>query len=69
MNSIHLRYRKNLGLLIAFFLLVTVLFVTSAFFARKMTTNFVETEFNNKKVEVYDESIKPFNAFFIEKIL
>lgn len=68
MSGINLHYRKNFGLLIAFFLLVTVLFVTSAFFARTMTTNFVETEFNNKKVEVFDESIKPFNAFFTENI-
>lgn len=68
MSAINLQYRKNFGLLIAFFLLVTILFVASAFFARTMTTNFVETEFNNKKVEVFDESIKPFNAFFTEKI-
>ncbi|MCI0920238.1 sensor histidine kinase [Sphingobacterium rhinopitheci] len=68
MNSINLRYRKNFGLLIAFFVLVTILFVASTFFARTMTTNFVEAEFNNKKVEVFDESIKPFNTFFTEKI-
>jgi len=68
MKPINLRYRKNFGLLVTFFVLVTILFVVSAFFARTMTVNFVETEFNNKKVEVFDESIKPFNSFFSEKI-
>lgn len=68
MAKFDLRYRKNFGLLITFLVLVTVLFVTSAFFARTMTTNFVETEFNNKKVEVFDEFIKPFNEFFASKV-
>lgn len=68
MNPINLRYRKNFGLLVAFFVLVTILFVASAFFARTMTANFVETEFNNKKIEVFDESIKKFNTFFNEKV-
>ena len=68
MAKFDLRYRKNFGLLITFLVLVTVLFVTSAFFARTMTTNFVETEFNNKKVEVFDEFVKPFNEFFASKV-
>src|SRR5690606_17457091 len=33
-----------------------------------MTINFVETEFNNKKVEIFDESILQFTEFFTEKI-
>lgn len=68
MANFDLRYRKNFGLLIVFLVLVTLLFVTSAFFARTMTTNFVETEFNNKKVEVFDDFIKPFNEFFTDKV-
>lgn len=68
MAGFDLRYRKNFGLLIIFLVLVTILFVTSAFFARTMTKNFVETEFNNRKVEVFDEFIKPFNEFFVEKV-
>lgn len=68
MKAVNLRYRKNFGLLIAFFVLVTVLFVASVFFARTMTWNFVETEFNNKKVEVYDESIKQYTSFLTQKV-
>lgn len=68
MGKFDFKYRKNLGLLLAFLLLVTMLFVVSGFLARNMTINFVETEFNNRKVEVFDESIKPFNEFFSTKI-
>lgn len=68
MNKVDIRYRKNLGLLIAFLVFVTVLFVIAAFFARTITRNFVETEFNNRKVEVFDASIQPFNEFFNDKI-
>lgn len=62
------KYRKNLGLLIAFSLLVTALFVIAAYFARIMTRNFVEAEFNNKKAEIFDETIRPFNEFFSERV-
>ena len=68
MAKFDIRYRKNFGLLLAFLVFVTLLFVVSAFFARVMTKNFVETEFNNKKVEVFDESIKAFNEFFNDKV-
>ena len=68
MAKIDSRYKKNLGLLIVFLLFVTLLFVISVFFARTITTNFVQTDFNNRKAEVFDETIKDFNEFFQEKI-
>ncbi len=68
MSNYNLRYRKNWGLLITFSLLVTIFFVIVVYLARVMTINFVETEFNNKKVEIFDESILQFNEFFTEKI-
>jgi len=64
----HLKYRKNFGLLIAFAALVTALFVVAMGLARTMMLNFVETAFNNRKVEVFDRSAEPFNRFFEEKI-
>jgi len=68
MHNQELRYRKNWGLLITFSLLVTILFAVVTYLARVMTINFVETEFNNKKVEIFDESILQFTEFFTEKI-
>ncbi len=63
-----LKYRKNFGLLIAFVVLVTILFVVAMLAARSMIANFIETEFNNRKVEVFDQSVQPFHEFFNEKI-
>ena len=63
-----LKYRKNFGLLIAFVILVSVLFGVAMFSARSMIANFIETEFNNRKVEVFDRSIQPFHEFFNDKI-
>ncbi len=58
------KYRKNIGLLIAFLAFLTVLYVISVFLARTMMSNFVESEFYNRKVDVFDASLKPFNSFF-----
>ncbi len=63
-----LKYRKNFGLLIAFVVLVTILFVVAMLAARSMIINLIETEFNIKKIEVFDKSIQPFNEFFNGKI-
>lgn len=68
MSKLNSRYKKNFGLLIVFLLFVTLLFFISAFFARTITKNFVQTEFNNRKTEVFDETIKDFNEFFQQKI-
>ncbi|MBD1420009.1 sensor histidine kinase [Sphingobacterium chuzhouense] len=63
-----LKYRKNFGLLIAFVILVTLLFGVAMLAARSMIANFIETEFNNRKVEVFDRSVQPFHEFFNDKI-
>ena len=62
------KYKKNLGLLIVFFVLVSLLFIIAAVFARRLTANYVEAEFNNRKAEIFDESISAFNEFFQEKV-
>ncbi|MEJ5054743.1 sensor histidine kinase [Sphingobacterium sp. MYb382] len=63
-----LKYRKIFGLLVAFMVLVTLLFIGAMIFARTMLANLVESEFNNRKVEVLDQSVQPFNEFFNDKI-
>ncbi|NQD72812.1 sensor histidine kinase, partial [Sphingobacterium shayense] len=63
-----LKYRKNFGLLIAFVILVTILFIVAMLAARSMIINLIETEFNIKKIEVFDKSVQPFNEFFNSKI-
>ncbi|MBE8714686.1 sensor histidine kinase [Sphingobacterium hungaricum] len=68
MAKVDVRYRKNFGLLIAFLIVVTLLYVVTVLLGRNLMTNFVEAEFNNRKAEVFDETIKPFNDFFYSKI-
>src|SRR5690606_37259511 len=68
MAKIDSRYRRNFGLLQVFLLFVTLLFVISVFFARTITSNFVQKGFNNLKAEVFSVTIKVFNEFFQENI-
>lgn len=68
MSYNQLKYRKNFGLLIAFVGLVTILFIVAMLAARSMIINLIETEFNIKKIEVFDKSVQPFNDFFNGKI-
>lgn len=63
-----LKYRKNFGLLVAYVILVTILFIIAMSAGRTTIVNLIETEFNNKKVEVFDKSVEPFHVFFNEKI-
>lgn len=58
------KYRKNIGLLIAFLAFLTVLYIVSVFLARTVTSNFVEAEFYTRRVDVFDATLKPFNNFF-----
>ncbi|MDM1047106.1 sensor histidine kinase [Sphingobacterium hotanense] len=62
------RYRKNLGLLVAFVAFLTILYIIAVFLARVMMSNYVESEFYNRKVDVFDATLKPFNNFFNNSI-
>jgi len=68
LGKVDVSYRKNFGLLIAFLVVVTILYVVAVLLGRNLMSNFVEAEFNNRKAEVFDETIKPFNDFFYSKI-
>ncbi len=62
------KYRKNLGLLVAFVAFLTILYIIAVFLARVMMSNYVESEFYNRKVDVFDATLKPFNNFFNNSI-
>ena len=61
-------YRKNFILITAFLVLITVSLVIAVFIAYKLTAKYVENEFASKKIEVLDQTIKPYNDFFQIKI-
>ncbi|PTT02235.1 sensor histidine kinase [Pedobacter sp. HMWF019] len=61
-------YRKNFLLIVTFIILISVLFVLSLFLAYNFSKKFIENEFVSEKVKVLEESIKPYNDFFQNKL-
>ena len=61
-------YRKNLSLIIIFLVLISVTFVIALFVSYSLTAKYVENEFASKKIEVLEQTIKPYNDFFQNKI-
>lgn len=61
-------YRKNFALVIVFLVLITAALGGSLYIAYNFTNKYVENEFVSQKIEVLEESIKPYNDFFQNKI-
>jgi two-component system, OmpR family, phosphate regulon sensor histidine kinase PhoR len=64
-NSI---YRKNFSLIIAFLILISVLFVVAVFVSYELNARYVENEFQSKKIDIWDQTIKPYEDLFQNKI-
>ncbi|RCH54831.1 sensor histidine kinase [Mucilaginibacter hurinus] len=61
-------YRKNFSLIIVFLILITVILVIAFITAYNLTGKNVEGEFASKKIDVLEQTIKPYNEFFENKI-
>src|SRR5579872_3531255 len=61
-------YRKNFSLIIAFLILISVTFIVALFIAYSLTARYVENEFASKKIDVLEQTIKPYNDFFQTRI-
>ena len=61
-------YRKNFSLVIIFLILITAALGGALFLAYKLTSKYVENEFASQKIEVLEETIKPYDDFFQNKI-
>ena len=61
-------YRKSFLLIIIFLVLISVTFVVALFVSYNLTAKYVENEFGSKKVEVLEQTIKPYYDFFQNKI-
>jgi two-component system phosphate regulon sensor histidine kinase PhoR len=61
-------YRKNFSLIIAFLVLVSVTLVVALVVSYNLTSTYVESEFSAKKIDVLEETVKPYNDFFLNKI-
>ncbi|MDN3583902.1 sensor histidine kinase [Mucilaginibacter flavus] len=61
-------YRKNFSLIVIFLVLISITFVVALFISYNLTSKYVENEFASKKIEVLEQTIKPYNDFFGNKV-
>ncbi|RYE29166.1 MAG: HAMP domain-containing histidine kinase [Sphingobacteriaceae bacterium] len=61
-------YRKNFLLVTAFVILISALVVVILFLAYKFTRKNISDEFESKKADVLEETIRPYNDFFQNKL-
>ena len=61
-------YRKNFTLVIIFLILITSAMAGAFFLAYNLTSKYVENEFASQKIDVLEETVKPYNDFFQNKI-
>ena len=61
-------YRKNFSLVIVFLVLISVTFIIALVIAYNLNLKYVENEFSSKKIDVYDQTIKPYTDLFQNKI-
>ena len=68
MNAQGNTYRKNFSLIIIFLVLISVTFIIALFVAYSLNKKYVEDEFASKKGDVLDQTIKPYQNFFLNTI-
>ena len=68
MNKSKNIYRKNFSLVIIFLVLISVIFVIALFVSYDLNAKYVENQFASKKTEVLEQTIKPYNDLFQNKI-
>ncbi|TKC12227.1 HAMP domain-containing histidine kinase [Pedobacter polaris] len=61
-------YRKNFLLIVTFIGLISIIFILSLFLAYKFSKKNIENAFVSAKANVLEESIKPYNDFFLNKL-
>jgi len=61
-------YRKNFSLIIIFLVLISVTFVIALIVSYNLNQKYIEDEFASKKIDVLEQTIKPYNALFQNKI-
>ena len=61
-------YRKNYSLIIIFMVLISMTLIVALIISYNLTSNYIENEFASKKIDVLEETVKPYNDFFLNKI-
>ena len=61
-------YRKNFSLIVTFIVLISLVFILSLFLAFNFSKKNIENDFVSAKANVLEESMKPYNDFFFNKL-
>lgn len=61
-------YRKNYTLVIIFLFLTTSAMAGALYLAYNLTSRYVENDFASQKIDVLEQTVKPYNDFFQNKI-
>ena len=61
-------YRKNFTLVIIFLFLSTSAMAGALYLAYNLTSRYVENDFASQKIDVLEQTVKPYNDFFQNKI-
>ncbi len=61
-------YRKNFSLIIIFLVLISVIFVLALIVSYNLNQKYIEDAFASKKIDVLEQTIKPYNSLFQNKI-
>ena len=61
-------YRKNAALIFIFLILITITFVIAIFISYSLNARTIENEFATKKIDVLEQTTKPYNDLFQNKI-
>lgn len=57
-------YKRNFPLIFFFLILISVLFIIALIIAYDLNARYVENEFESKKIDVFEQTIKPYNDLF-----
>ncbi|MBB3054909.1 sensor histidine kinase [Mucilaginibacter gotjawali] len=68
MNKSKSIYRKNFSLVVVFLILISVIFVVALFISYDFNAKNIDNEFASKKIDVLEQTIKPYNDLFQNKI-
>jgi len=68
MKKVQNVYRKNFSLIIIFLILISVAFLIALYVSYNLTGKYVENEFASKKIDVLEQTVKPYYDLFYNKL-
>ena len=61
-------YKKNFSLIFIFFTLISTALFVALIITYNFTSRYVENEFASKKIDVLEQTLKPYNDLYLNKV-